>query len=88
MFPSSIVLLVKIADINTPASLVDVSFVRINSHYLTTQMLIDEAEKPQVHSVLFYTHRLEALGPQFHDWVKQHFRLVRDYGDTYELWVR
>ena len=76
------------ADRNTPAGLVDVSFVRINSHYLTMQTLIDEAEKPQVHAVLFYTHRLEALGPQFHDWVKQHFHLVRDYGDKCELWVR
>jgi Dolichyl-phosphate-mannose-protein mannosyltransferase len=79
--------LVGLADRNTPPSLVDTSNVRIQTGYVTSQQLIEQARQPEVHAVLFYTGRL-ATQAAFHTWVKQHFRLVHDYGDSRELWIK
>ena len=78
-----------LADRNTPPSLVDTSTVRIVSGYLMLAQLENIASQPQVHAVLFYTGRLGApeTAP-FHAWVAQHFRLLHNYGNGRELWVR
>lgn len=79
-----------LANRNTPPSLVDTSLVRINTHYLTLQQLIQAASDPQVHAVLFYTYRLtiSSVTP-FHSWLAAHgFRLVKGYKPGQELWVR
>jgi Dolichyl-phosphate-mannose-protein mannosyltransferase len=78
-----------LADRNTPPFLVDTSTVRIVSGYLSLAQLENAATQPQVHAVLFYTGRLGApeTAP-FHTWVAQHFRLLHNYGNGRELWVR
>jgi hypothetical protein len=81
--------LVAQADRSTPADLVDTSSVRIQSGYLTSQQLISDAALPQVHAVLFYTGRLHNSElAAFNTWVKQHYRLVRNYGNGNGLWVK
>ncbi|MBV9229837.1 MAG: phospholipid carrier-dependent glycosyltransferase, partial [Chloroflexi bacterium] len=78
-----------LAERSTPASLVDTSQVRIQSGYVTTAQLIQEAGQPQVHAVLFYTGRLSMQNVgEFHTWVTQHFRLAHDYGGGRELWLK
>ena len=78
-----------LANRNTPPFLVDTSTVRIESGYLTLAQLENSASQPQVHAVLFYTGRFAApeTAP-FHAWVAQHFRLLHNYGNGRELWVR
>ncbi len=74
---------------STPADLVDTSSVRIQSGYLTSQQLINDAALPQVHAILFYTGRLRNADlASFDTWVTQHYRLVRDYGNGNGLWVK
>jgi hypothetical protein len=84
-----------LADRDTPPALVDTSFVRILSGYLTTQQLIEAASDPRVHIVMFAT-RYGSFGtqlPDFHGWVAQHFTAVHSHGpaiddpDIIELWV-
>jgi hypothetical protein len=78
-----------LADRTTPASLVDSSMVRISAGYLSAEQLIREASRPEVQAVLFYTGRLKRdQVAAFGDWVTQHFRLVRSYGERRELWVK
>jgi len=77
-----------LADRSTPASLVDTSNVRMFTGYITTQQLIEEASQPQVHAILFYTGRLDLIGPSFYNWVQQHFHLAHHYGNKEELWVK
>ncbi|GCF07473.1 glycosyltransferase family 39 protein [Dictyobacter arantiisoli] len=74
---------------NTPPDLVDTSSVRINTHYVTGQQLIQSASQSKVQAVLFYTGRLThpALA-DFRTWVKQHFREVHHYGNGSSLWVK
>ncbi len=76
-----------LANRNTPPALVDTSGVRISTGSVTTEQLIQGAEQPQVHAVLFYTGRLKTL-PGFHAWVAQHFRLAHQYGGDKELWIK
>jgi 4-amino-4-deoxy-L-arabinose transferase-like glycosyltransferase len=76
-----------LANRNTPPDLVDTSGVRISTGSVTTEQLIQAAGQSQVHAVLFYTGRLKTL-PAFHAWVAQHFRLVHQYGDGKELWIK
>ncbi|HZO71458.1 MAG TPA: phospholipid carrier-dependent glycosyltransferase [Ktedonobacteraceae bacterium] len=81
--------LAALAHRDTPPSLVDTSMVRITAGYLTTQQLMQESSRPQVHAVLFYTGRLRTQSlAAFYTWVTQHFRLVRDYGSGRQLWVK
>jgi hypothetical protein len=63
--------------------------VRIESGYLTLSQLESAATRPQVHAVLFFTGRfhLPAVAA-FHAWVAQNFRLLHNYGEGRELWVR
>lgn len=73
----------------TPADLVDTSSVRIRSGYLTSDQLIKDASQPRVHAILFYTGRIHTPAlASFYDWVKQHYRLVRDYSNGNGLWVK
>jgi hypothetical protein len=77
------------ADRNTPPALVDTSMVRIGSGDLTLQQLIDATSQPQVHAVLFFSGRFYLRNVRaFHDWVAQHFHLLRVYGPGMELWIR
>ena len=78
-----------LADRSTPPSLVDTSAVRIETGYIMSQQLINEASQPQVHAVLFFTGRLYRPSLMaFHTWVTQHFQLIHRYGHGQELWVR
>lgn len=77
-----------LANRNTPPALVDTSSVRISTHYVTYQQLVQVAEQPQVHAVLFYTGRLAKQIPAFHTWVSQHFHLAKLYGSGKELWIK
>jgi 4-amino-4-deoxy-L-arabinose transferase-like glycosyltransferase len=78
-----------LADRNTPPALVDPSMVRIIIGSITESQLESIAGQPQVHAVLFYSGRFR-LGrvADFHAWVAQRFKLIRDYGSGRELWVR
>jgi 4-amino-4-deoxy-L-arabinose transferase-like glycosyltransferase len=81
--------LTALANRSTPPALVDTSTVHIDSGYLTSQQLIQEAKRPEVRVVLFYTGRLTtAKLTDFHTWVTQHFRLVHQYGKGKEMWVK
>jgi 4-amino-4-deoxy-L-arabinose transferase-like glycosyltransferase len=79
--------LVAEADRSTPPQLVDTSFVRIQSGYLSNAQLIQIAGQSRVHMVLFYTGRLYQMQP-FYLWVSQHFQKVHDYGGGRELWSK
>ncbi len=79
--------LVAEANRSTPPQLVDTSFVRIGSGYLSDEQLTQLAEQSSVHTVLFYTGRLRQMRA-FRLWVSQHFHRVQNYGNGRELWVR
>ncbi len=72
---------------NTPPELVDTSYVRINTSFVTTRQVIQIAGQPRVQAILFYTGRLQKL-TGLHDWVSQHFRRVHMYGNGQELWIK
>ncbi|HTK11344.1 MAG TPA: glycosyltransferase family 39 protein [Ktedonobacteraceae bacterium] len=78
-----------VADRNTPPSLVDTSLVREATGYVTLQQLIQAAQLPQVHAVLFYSGRfnIKSLAP-FRTWVAAHYHLAKDYGSNRQLWVK
>ena len=81
--------LAGLADRSTPAALVDTSIVRIDTGYVTSRQLIQEASQPRVRAVLFYTGRLNLKSTAaFHAWVTRHFRLAHTYGNGKELWIR
>ena len=74
---------------DTPPWLVDTSFTRISSGYLTSQELIQAGTDARVRAVVFSTDHLAlAQVGDFHSWVAQHFRLQRKYDDGIELWIR
>ncbi|GER87403.1 hypothetical protein KDW_15650 [Dictyobacter vulcani] len=74
---------------NTPPELVDTSSVRINTNYLTSQQLIQQASQPKVKAILFYTGRLTNPRLQeFRSWIPQHFHQIQKYGKDGSLWVR
>jgi 4-amino-4-deoxy-L-arabinose transferase-like glycosyltransferase len=79
--------LVAKANRSTPPQLVDTSFVRIHSGYLSNAQLIQISRQSSVHTVLFYTGRLYQMR-EFYLWVGQHFQKVRDYGSGRELWSK
>jgi hypothetical protein len=79
--------LVAEADRSTPPQLVDTSFVRIQSGYLSDAQLIQIAGQSRVHAVLFYTGRLYQM-QTFYLWVSQHFQKIHDYGGGRELWSK
>ncbi len=82
--------LVGLANRDTDPLLVDTSNVRVSTGYLTPQMLITEASKPSVHTVLFYTGRLLRIKniALFYSWLKQHFHLIQKYYQGKELWTK
>jgi hypothetical protein len=79
--------LVAQANRNTPPQLVDTSFVRIQSGYLSTAQVVQIAEQPSVRAVLFYTGRLRQM-QTFYLWVTQHFHKIHAYGNERELWIK
>ncbi|WP_084658558.1 ArnT family glycosyltransferase [Thermogemmatispora onikobensis] len=87
-------LAVALAGRDTPPWLVDPSSVRIHTGYLTLQDLITASQQPQVRAVLFFSSRFRLPEiEEYHNWVAQHFHLVRVYGKDsigypQELWVR
>jgi 4-amino-4-deoxy-L-arabinose transferase-like glycosyltransferase len=74
---------------DTPPWLVDTSFTRISSGYLTLNELIQAASDPRVRAVVFATDHF-TLPPvaAFRPWVQNHFNLARTYGPGIELWTR
>ena len=79
--------LVAEANRSTPPQLVDTSFVRIQSKYLSEQQLVQIASQSNVRAVLLYTGRLHQMGG-FYLWVSEHFRKVENYGNGRELWSK
>lgn len=78
-----------IADRDTPPHLVDTSWVRIDSGFLTTPELCAAVENPRTAAVLFSTWRLSSRRVAgFRGCVAQHFVLFRDYGRGNALWLR
>ena len=78
-----------LANRDTPPWLVDTSFTRVLSGYLSSQELMQAGADARVHAVLFATNRLTAAPiARFHSWVAEHFSLRRTYGDGIELWTR
>ena len=78
-----------LAQRRTPAALVDTSFVRVMTRYLTANDLIAAAARPNVKMVLFCGVRLDqpALAP-FHLWVSRHFRLLRADAGGPQMWIK
>ena len=80
-----------LAERDTPAWLVDTSEVRINSGYLTSKQVIDQAAKPQVGGVLL-AHRWAWLSlPPMHafdQWLNRHLKLKRVYAHGEQLWLK
>jgi hypothetical protein len=78
-----------LANRDTPPWLVDTSFKRVLSGYLTSQELMQAGADARVHAVVFATHRLTAAPiASFHLWVTEHFNLLRTYDTGIELWTR
>jgi hypothetical protein len=78
-----------IAGRDTPPWLVDTSWVRIDSGYLSTRELCAAASDTRVAAILFATERLSSNKlAGFTDCVKQQFKLYRDYGQGATLWLR
>lgn len=75
-----------LAERSVPPELVDTSFVRIQTGYLTTDQVIALAEQPQVGAILFYTGRFDQLAG-FRTWVEGHFHLAREYGHGRTLYL-
>jgi hypothetical protein len=80
--------LAALADRDTPAALVDTSYIRIYVLYLTSEDLIEQASAPEVKAVLIFPYLLDAKLAPFRSWVEQHFRRVADYGGNRTLWLR
>jgi hypothetical protein len=80
---------VALANRDTPPWLVDTSFTRRASGYLTSQQLQQAAAVARVHAVVFGTNQL-ATGStaSFHSWITEHFKLLRTYGNGIELWIK
>jgi hypothetical protein len=78
-----------IAARDTPPWLVDTSWVRIDSGYLSAQELCAAAADSRVTAVLFGTERLTSKGVDgFQACVSRGFELYRDYGGGTTLWLR
>ncbi len=77
-----------LADRDTPAALVDTSFVRVTTRFLTDDLVIAEASRPEVGAVLFWSPRLREGLPRFYSWVSTDYLLAKEYGGGRELWVR
>jgi hypothetical protein len=71
---------------DVPPDLVDTSYVRIASHYLTATDLIRITDR-RASAVLFTGGRFEQL-PYFRSWVTSHFELVEDFGRGAALYAR
>ena len=82
-----------LAQRRTPAGLVDTSFVRIRSQYLSTDDLVAGAEHPDVKVVLFCSGRLSLPEiKEFRTFVEQRFLLLHTYPPAgafpRELWIK
>jgi hypothetical protein len=77
------------ANRDVPPSLVDTSVTRVMSNNLTTEDLESAASDPRVHTIVFATgHFTLPQVADFHPWVKEHFNMVRSYGNGIEIWTR
>ena len=77
------------ADRDTPPGLVDTSWVRIDSGYLSAGELCAATADSRVAAVLFGTARLSSKGVAgFKSCVERDFDLYRDYGYGTTLWLR
>ena len=82
-----------LANRSTPPDLVDTSFVRIRTKYLTAQQLIQDASQSNVYAVAFWSGRFHErnLG-DFREWLvsSRRFHLRRQYTSSQEreLWIK
>lgn len=76
-----------LANRDLPPQLVDTSFVRISSGYLSAAQLEGLIARDRIRVVLFTTGRLDQV-PGFRAWVSQHFTLVASFDDHGALFLR
>jgi 4-amino-4-deoxy-L-arabinose transferase-like glycosyltransferase len=78
-----------LASRDTPPWLVDTSFTRVTSGYLTIGELVHAASDPRVRAVVLSKGQFD-LPPvaSFRPWVQEHFSLRRTYVNGIELWTR
>lgn len=75
------------AERDVPPDLVDTSHMRISSGYLDSKSVIKYAEQYRVKMVILWTGRLRRLS-DFVDYVKSNYRLIKDYGEGREIYIR
>lgn len=76
-----------LADRDLPPQLVDTSFVRISSGYLSAAQLEGLIARDRIRVILFATGRLDQVSG-FHAWVSQNFTPVARFDDGGVLFVR
>lgn len=75
------------AERDVPPDLVDTSHMRISSGYLDSNSVIRYAEQYRVKMVILWTGRLRRLS-DFVNYVKSNYRLIKDYGEGREIYIR
>jgi 4-amino-4-deoxy-L-arabinose transferase-like glycosyltransferase len=76
-----------LANRDVPPQLVDTSFVRIQSGYLTAAQLEAAVQATNVRAVLFYSGRFN-LVPGFRQWMSDHYVVAATFGDGTTLYVK
>ncbi len=72
---------------DVPPELVDTSFVRVTSGYLTAAQLEAIITRDHIRVVVLATGRLSVV-PGFMPWLKEHYQKMADFGDGNALYVR
>jgi hypothetical protein len=70
---------------NVPPPLAETSFLRINSGWLTDQQLIALTEEYKPWAIASLSGRFDLL-PHYLDWVREHYRLVKSYDETAQIY--
>lgn len=79
--------LAALANRSTPPELVDTSFVRIQSHYLTAAQLEAILSRPDTRFVVLASGRLQTT-PGFMPWLNANYRKLVDLGDGHAIYER
>lgn len=73
------------SDRNVPPPLTETSMVRITSALLTDRQLIALTEEYQPQAVASLSGRFAQV-PRYLDWVREHYRLVKSYDETAQIY--
>lgn len=79
--------LLALADRSTPPELVDTSFVRIQTKYLTAAQLEAVLSRPDIRFVVLASGRLQHV-PDFMPWLAVNYRKLVDLGDGSAIYER